>query len=333
MKVIKILLLLLLVGCNSEELPPNTQEEQIVYHDTDVFNCDGVESSDQSTLLLSSITDKRIMLSNGWVEVYKNGYAATNEMTGVEFCMNGLDIIIPDGKLLYSFGTDTPLPGGIVSLLSGSYTNEQFEISEVKSSCLFEKCEDIDIKRIAFLGNSLTSHAPSPSIGWYGSWGMAATSQENDYAHQLLSMIGDGVKYGIYSTGSWERKLTGFDYSVFDELTSQNPDVIVINTGENIDGKNNSKSAIINHLTELKEHLESKTDSKVIFVAPFWGGQLFRDAFYDFSTINQVKLTVINDLIFNVENTAVAEYSHTGVGKHPSDKGMKLIAERIFKHL
>ena len=41
-------------------------------------------------------------------------------------------------------------------------------------------------KRVLFIGNSITRHEPAPDIGWYGSWGMAA-SVKNDYAHVIIS--------------------------------------------------------------------------------------------------------------------------------------------------
>ena len=39
--------------------------------------------------------------------------------------------------------------------------------------------------KILFAGNSITYHAPLAEIGWSGSWGMAATSKENDFVHRF----------------------------------------------------------------------------------------------------------------------------------------------------
>ena len=43
--------------------------------------------------------------------------------------------------------------------------------------------------RILVFGNSITRHAPKAEIGWYGSWGMAASCEENDYLHIIMSKI------------------------------------------------------------------------------------------------------------------------------------------------
>ena len=44
-------------------------------------------------------------------------------------------------------------------------------------------------KKILFIGNSITKHRPKPEIGWENDCGMAASSLENDYVHQLMSKI------------------------------------------------------------------------------------------------------------------------------------------------
>lgn len=338
MKKILLISALLLTGCEVEEIAIDTMEqdvteEEIIYNIPNDFSCDNAESNDQSALLLESIIDKRIIMSDGkWVEVYSNGYIATSEAEPAEFCLNSLDIIIPSSKASYSFGTDNPKTQDLVTLLSREYDNDQLTIIKVRKSCLFESCENILINKIGFLGNSLTHHAPSPSIGWHGTWGMAATAKENDYVHQTVSMIGNGTKFGVYGIGGWEIRFEDFDYSIYQDLVSYNPDVIVINSGENVNGKVRDKDEIISHLIDMNNYFKENTDSTIVFIAPFWGGSLFKEAYYNFSTINQAKIVETNDLSFNIENTAVAEYAHRGVGIHPSDKGMKKIAERLMSH-
>jgi hypothetical protein len=43
--------------------------------------------------------------------------------------------------------------------------------------------------RLLVLGNSITYHSPTPSLGWNGSWGMAASSEQHDFAHLTASTL------------------------------------------------------------------------------------------------------------------------------------------------
>jgi hypothetical protein len=45
------------------------------------------------------------------------------------------------------------------------------------------------IRRILFLGNSITLHGPKADIGWTGNWGMAASSEDKDYVHLVTSAL------------------------------------------------------------------------------------------------------------------------------------------------
>ena len=49
--------------------------------------------------------------------------------------------------------------------------------------------ESSAIRRILFLGNSITLHGPKADIGWTGNWGMAASAEDKDYVHLVSGAL------------------------------------------------------------------------------------------------------------------------------------------------
>ena len=64
--------------------------------------------------------------------------------------------------------------------------------------------------KILFLGNSITLHGPSESIGWTGNWGMAASAEEKDYVHLVVQALTEPSaappKYMVRNIADFERQ-------------------------------------------------------------------------------------------------------------------------------
>ena len=62
--------------------------------------------------------------------------------------------------------------------------------------------------RVMFAGNSITRHAPSPTIGWTLDCGMAASAPEKDYVHLLMQKFrktDPDAAFCICQVADWER--------------------------------------------------------------------------------------------------------------------------------
>ena len=98
-------------------------------------------------------------------------------------------------------------------------------------SCIESDKKDNPFEKVLVLGNSITLHAPYPSIGWYGNWGMAASLRERDYVHVLAAKMDSDIKP---VNVSWESEHTSFDLSSLDIHFAENPNLIIIRLGENV---------------------------------------------------------------------------------------------------
>jgi len=216
-----------------------------------------------------------------------------------------------------------------------SFFSLTFKIIILIVSIFFFGCNnDLSLKEynVYYLGNSITLHGPNPDIGWIGNWGMAATSEENDYVHKLNKKLDNEYKnnyrinYGVRNIANWER-----DFSTkIDALELNNIDLLIIRLGENVDEdyalNNNYYEALNSLINRFKGN-----NTQVIITDNFWPS-VYKDNIQKTAAIdNNYYFVQINDLCSNAENMALGQFEHSGVAMHPSDIGMENIALRIFE--
>ncbi len=198
---------------------------------------------------------------------------------------------------------------------------------------------------ILCVGNSILNHGPSESIGWSGSWGMAASSADRDYYHLLQSKVADAgythVSWSSVGVATFERAIDKrLDYDYASEIASQlapsvdkaKPDVVIFQIGENVNQAHTTDS-YENALTRLAAYCKKvNPDVEVIFCKPFWGGSS-KCAGAQNAALH-LKYTYADLSRFNTdENKAIGLFEHSGVAIHPGDKGMENIADEIFGQL
>lgn len=181
--------------------------------------------------------------------------------------------------------------------------------------------------KILFLGNSITRHGQSTGIGWNGDYGMAASRPENDYVHVVCRMLESKGKHVIFKA----ENVSYFETEPGEEsigrvkaLLDFAPDVVIFRLGENV---SKEKAA------EFAEHFPALiglfSASSVFVASSFWEGDGTEDAqraAAEKCGAHFISLTPLHDNAYR----AIGEYEHEGVAAHPSDKGMKAIAELIF---
>jgi len=200
-----------------------------------------------------------------------------------------------------------------------------------------KKDEEVPINKVLILGNSITQHVPEPSMGWYGNWGMAASTETNDYVHLLLEKFRlynqyVNVNYGNITT-SFEEKFWIFDSLDFVSYKDFSADLIIIRLGENVNDSYANKYGFDYYLLELIDYLKNDSHTIISCTGSFWPNAYIDDQIENLCQANGFIFISLTNLYDDKTNTAIDEFENPIVGAHPSDKGMENIANRIWGEL
>lgn len=192
-------------------------------------------------------------------------------------------------------------------------------------------------KRVMFIGNSITLHAPRPEIGWHYNWGMAASSAENDYVHRLMAEISQLEKDPVFcvcQVALWETnyKQGESQFHLFENARNFQADILVARFNENAVVGENEPELYKAQLLKLLQYLNPEGNGKLILTTGFWRHPA-DNAVAEAATQMGWPLVTLNDLGERDEMKALGQFEHRGVSVHPGDLGMKTIAERIFSVL
>ena len=205
-------------------------------------------------------------------------------------------------------------------------TKEKFKLYEVENS----------VKRVLFLGNSITLHENAPHIGWNRNCGMAASCEENDYVHIILRYLREKygeVSYCIVNVGAWEKNY--WEKEQIEQWKSAkdfHADIVIFRLGENIRKDCFEEYPLIGYLREFVQYFITNA-TKVVITDTFWEHGYICDNLKLVAEEISADFALISDLGDEDENKAKGLFEHAGVAGHPGDLGMARIAERIIQKI
>lgn len=199
-------------------------------------------------------------------------------------------------------------------------------------------------QKVMLFGNSILNHGVNAGLGWYGSWGMAASAQDKDYVHRLMNYYVQ-QKYGtldfsMYGFASFETSVLANDTYVYTTelaaikaaVEAYQPDIVNLQMGENVHSSPTA-AQYANAVGQLVATIQTASPGvKVMLCTPFWGGSNL------ISGINMVaaqyNLPISNlSTLGTTENEAIGLFANSGVAMHPSDTGMDNIAKLIWANM
>ena len=193
--------------------------------------------------------------------------------------------------------------------------------------------------KVLFIGNSITRHEPKPEIGWDCDWGMAASCRDNDYVHVEVRLIEEKlgkVNFCIANCGLWE--LNYFNDEMITEWQSARDfcaDIVVIRIGENIWNVRDrfKDDPLAPHYEKMVKYFAINPNAKVITTGVFARNDEIENAIKKVAKDNNYAYVCLDDLGADEKNMAIGQFWHEGVSAHPSDVGMRKIAERIVEKI
>ncbi len=215
--------------------------------------------------------------------------------------------------------------------------------------------------KVMMFGNSIRGHGKAESIGWYGDgWGMAASSEDKDYAHRFIYYMnqkyGENVASlvpGSTPAGFEGAAATCTDYKAEDFkgyaddfascVTQYKPDIVTIQLGEN-GGEAKSADAYAKVMTQVIRAIQEAAPNAVVVIStPFWSADTTNKVVGTYAAAETCDIMVapVNTLgatAWNSDNKNMAfdapwitDQTSGGVKAHPGDVGMDNIAKMFFE--
>ncbi|MQA42322.1 hypothetical protein [Rugamonas aquatica] len=188
--------------------------------------------------------------------------------------------------------------------------------------------------KIAFVGNSLTLHAPGIEIGWHHSHGMAASATGRDYAHRLMRQLRIEPRQAyIRNFYPFESDTTVADNHIrsLHGVLLQQPAVMVIQLGDNV--RTQTQLDDFAHNLQLLVYAACTFSPNVFCVSTWWPRPATDSVIEQVCQLQGAQYVYIGDLFDSPLNVDRAHptYAHIGVEAHPKDWGMEQISERLFR--
>lgn len=190
------------------------------------------------------------------------------------------------------------------------------------------------IKSVLIIGNSIVRHGPAPQIGWQGDWGMAASTRDSDFVHLLTRAIqakdtAVSVRSGLVI--GFEGGFEQYPFAKLDSFTT--PDMLIVRLSENVDDSKAADGKFMRYYDSMIHYIDPKNHAVKVIVNGIWNKPVVNELLKKYATEHHYIFVRNDDLLADSTNLARGLFTNEGVAAHPSDKGMRLIKERIWEQI
>ena len=275
--------------------------------------------------------------------------AFSNKSSGVNVAWKSSDSCVAvknDGNGYATLKAMSDGTATITAYVSGDETiSESFNVTV---SGQREKQAVYDI-RILFWGASTTKHGPSASLGWYGDWGMAASAEENDYVHKLVSYLEEEyypskVTFEIIANSEWDAAISPetdvnkdwTTHAKYLEIESAvktfRPNIIMTAQTGNMKADANGDVAY-NAYKQMYDMMFSYCPDAII-VAQYcgtWHSSMKEEFMARLGqNYSDKNFFLLHNDVAGVPEYLAPEFENSGVANHWGDKGHERVAQQCF---
>jgi hypothetical protein len=190
------------------------------------------------------------------------------------------------------------------------------------------------VKSVVILGNSIVEHGEAPSIGWKGHWGMAASARDSDFVHRLIYDVHQydtAVNFRVGTMAGFENIWVDFDFKRVD--TFKNADMIILRFSENVEDSFAFNHTFIDRYDKLIKYIDPDDEAVKVVVSGFWKRPKTNHQLEEYAQKSHYIFVRNDDLLADSTNAAWGLFAVPGVASHPSNKGMRMISERIWEKI
>ena len=197
------------------------------------------------------------------------------------------------------------------------------------------------------IGNSITTHGKCSY--WWSNAGIAASDELHDYFHIVKNYIDNckkNTKSFVYAYNyyAWEVQALDRDetFSLLDKYLDYDLDLVIIQLGENVIDVTTYESDFISLVNYIKNRCPR---CRVFIIGDFWYSDDRREIKREIAKKSKsiyISLTDIqnredfmcgmNTEVYG-DDGEIHKITHAGVAKHPNDRAMEYIAEKIISRI
>ncbi|MEK7718893.1 MAG: hypothetical protein AAB347_04675, partial [Bacteroidota bacterium] len=113
----------------------------------------------------------------------------------------------------------------------------------------------------------------------------------------------------------------------------RNPDMLILKISENVNGKKVLKDNFISYYDKLVKYIAPNSQSIKVIVDGFLDNGNVDRLIKEYALKNNYPFVTTTSLSKDTTNTAKGKFTRADIAAHPSDKGMRMIEQRIWDYV